>query len=197
MSGVSGVTEYKGVRAMQHQDVFAVFEKFLEDIKPARILEIGTSVGGFTLFLRDTLNALGLESTTIRTYDIQDLPSYTDLRNNNIEVYVKNVFENETILQENVQEYIQASGTTLVLCDGNFKAREFDVLSPFLKTGDYIMAHDYVDTWGNYITNYNEKIWNWCEIKDTDIMQACETHNLVPYNKENFDKVVWVCRKKV
>jgi hypothetical protein len=160
------------------------------------VLEIGTSVGGFTLFLRDTLNKLSLENTVIRTYDVQDLPGYVDLRNNNIEVYVKNIFENESILQENAQEYIQEPGVTLVLCDGNFKAREFAVLSPFLKVGDYIMAHDYIDTWENYMENYNEKIWNWCEIRDCDIAQSCEAYKLAPYNKENFDKVVWVCRKK-
>jgi hypothetical protein len=58
------------------------------------------------------------------------------------------------------------------------------------------MAHDYVDTIENFESNFRDKIWNWCEIKDSDISEACEKNNLTPYNKENFDKVVWVCRKK-
>ena len=197
MANLSGVTEYKGHRAMQCEGVFDVFRDFLTDIKPTRILEIGTSVGGFTLFLRDVLNDLGLQSTTIRTYDIQDLSSYEELRANNIEVYVENMFINEETLENTVKGYLSGEGTSLVLCDGNYKAKEFDVLSPYLKAGDYIMAHDYVDTWENFSENYKDKIWNWCEIRDIDIAKACEAYGLIPYNKANFDKVVWVCRKKI
>ena len=40
------------------------------------------------------------------------------------------------------------------------------------------------------------KIWNWHEISDKDIEDACLRNNLKTYNKEIFDKVVWVCKIK-
>ena len=53
--GVVGHTSYEGLTVQQHKDVFKVFDEFLADIKPARILEIGTAGGGLTLFLRHNL----------------------------------------------------------------------------------------------------------------------------------------------
>ena len=41
-----------------------------------------------------------------------------------------------------------------------------------------------------------KKIWNWHEICDNDINDACERYNLKSYNKEIFDNVAWVCKKK-
>ncbi len=56
MSKVTGHTSYKGLTAQQHNDAFDVFKTFLTEIKPKRILEIGTAGGGLTLFIRHTLN---------------------------------------------------------------------------------------------------------------------------------------------
>lgn len=41
-----------GMDAQQHHDAYEVFYKFILDIKPHRILEIGTARGGFTQFLK-------------------------------------------------------------------------------------------------------------------------------------------------
>jgi cephalosporin hydroxylase len=60
MREVLGHTQYKGYTAQQHYDAFDVFKPFISEIKPKRILEIGTAGGGFTLFLRDTLDEIGL-----------------------------------------------------------------------------------------------------------------------------------------
>ena len=40
---ITGCTSYEGLSVQQHDDVFDVFKQFLLDIKPARILEIGTA----------------------------------------------------------------------------------------------------------------------------------------------------------
>jgi cephalosporin hydroxylase len=84
MSKVTGHTSYKGLTAQQHNDVFDVFKNFLSEIKPKRILEIGTAGGGFTLFLRETLNELGLEDTPIKSFDVHECPWYDDIRKQNV-----------------------------------------------------------------------------------------------------------------
>ena len=42
----------------------------------------------------------------------------------------------------------------------------------------------------------NEKIWNWCEIKDIDIEDVSVKYNLAPYEPEAFQEAVWVCKIK-
>jgi hypothetical protein len=98
---------------------------------------------------------------------------------------------------EFIKDFIQSEGTTLVLCDGGNKISEFNLISPLLKEGDIIMAHDYIDTIENFEQNFKNKIWNWCEIKESDISEISEKENLVPFYQEHFNKVVWVCKQKV
>jgi cephalosporin hydroxylase len=199
MNRIVGHTQYKGYTAQQHDDAFDVFKNFLADIKPKRILEIGTAGGGFTLFLRETLNELGLNDTTIKSFDVVETNWYNTIRENNIEIIIENIFDHSYLnleKPERIVPYIQSEGTTLVLCDGGHKIGEFNMIAPHIKVGDYIMAHDYIDTWENYLENYVDKIWNWCEIEEKYISKVSENENLVHYNKENFDKVVWVCKIK-
>jgi cephalosporin hydroxylase len=199
MKKVTGHIQYKGLTAQQHEDVFEIFKNFIKEIKPKRIIEIGTAGGGFTMFLRDFLNENNLNDTHIKTFDVCSQPWYDKLIENNIEVNIENIFDYSYLnleKPEKIVPYIQQEGTTLVLCDGGHKIGEFNMIAPFLKKGDFIMAHDYVDTWENYKENYIDKIWNWCEIEEKYIKDVCEKYNLVSYNKVNFDKIVWVCKLK-
>jgi cephalosporin hydroxylase len=199
---VTGITSYKGTMLQQHDNVFEVFSNFLLDIKPKRILEIGTGTGALTMFIRDFLNENGMSDVDMLTFDVNDNTDIHDqLRTmNNIKVSKENLFTggNEFVLArlDLIEPYIKSEGTTLVLCDGGNKIREFNQISPLIKSGDFIMAHDYADTQENFEANINNKIWNWREIGDEHIEQAVTENNLTPYNKSNFDSVVWVCRKK-
>ena len=65
-----------------------------------------------------------------------------------------------------------------------------------LKKGDIIMAHDYSPNSEYFEENINNKIWNWHEIKDTDIEDTVNECNLKPFMQEDFQKVVWVCKIK-
>jgi hypothetical protein len=65
-----------------------------------------------------------------------------------------------------------------------------------MKEGDFIMAHDYSENSEVFERDVYMKLWNWHEISDKDIQNACNKNNLLSYDKESFDKVVWVCKKK-
>jgi cephalosporin hydroxylase len=197
---VRGHTSYRGYTAQQVDDFYPTIKKFLEEVKPARILEIGTAGGGFILAVRDILDEMGLTNVPIRTFDVSESSQYQKLRLRNIEINIENIFDQaylNLIKPERIVPYIQEEGTTIVFCDGGHKVGEFNSIAPHIKTGDFILAHDYIDTWDNFQTNYRDKIWNWCEVEEKYIEKVSIEQGLEFYNKEEFDKIVWVCKKKV
>jgi hypothetical protein len=190
------ISTYDGWGAQQNPNVFEVFHNFLYKIKPKRILEIGTSIGGLTYFLNYTCKKIGFDCH-ILSYDIYEQSWYEDMIKNGIDVRVENVFNsNYTSVKDEVIHFIQQDGTTLILCDGGSKIHEFNLLSNYLKKGDLIMAHDYAENRIVFERDIYMKIWNWFEISDNDISDACLRNNLLSYDKEIFDKVVWVCKIK-
>jgi cephalosporin hydroxylase len=197
---VRGHTAYKGYTAQQVDDFYPTIKKFLEEVRPARILEIGTAGGGFILAVKDILNEMGLSNVPVKTFDVIESPYYKGLRSHNVEVNIENIFDQpylNLVKPERIVPYIQEEGTTVVFCDGGHKIGEFNSIAPHIKTGDFILAHDYIDTWDNFQTNYRDKIWNWCEVEEKYIEKVSIEQGLEFYDKEEFDKIVWVCKKKV
>lgn len=200
---INGWFGYKGATTMQLPAIEVPFKKLFNTIKPHRVLEIGTSCGGLTLMLRDILDNLGLTECDLRTYDVNPDHDRTILFNSNLnyDFRLKNLFNQpySDLCEVNGQEvidYINEDGPIIILCDGGCKINEFNILSKFLKSGDIIMAHDYAPT-AEYFESYNKnKIWNWCEIFDKDVADACNDNNLTPYMADEFSAVVWLCRKK-
>ena len=196
---VRGHTNYKGYTAQQHDDFYPVIKKFLEEVKPSRVLEIGTAGGGFILAVREILNEIGLSHVPVKTFDVVESHYYDELRKSNIEINIENIFDHpylNLIKPERIVPYIQEEGTTIVFCDGGHKVGEFNSIAPHIKKGDYILAHDYIDTWENYQENFKDKIWNWCEVEEKYIQDISVKENLEFYNKEDFGKIVWVCKIK-
>lgn len=182
--------------AQQHHNAFEVFYNFLNKIKPARILEIGTALGGFTRFLKLVSNECGL-NYEILSYDIESRQDYDDIRSLGIDLRLQDIFApNYSTVDPYVVNYIQQPGITLVLCDGGYKIQEFNLLAPHLKKEDYIMAHDYAHD-GNYFNqNINGKIWNWHEIEYSQIENTFNEQNLTVIDSEIFSSVVWICAQK-
>lgn len=198
-SKVRGHTVYKGFIAQQHDDYHIVMKEFIEQVRPARILEFGTAGGGFILAIRDILNEIGLSHVEIMSFEVIDQPFYSKLRDANINIIIENIFDYSYMnleKPEKIVPYIQQEGITIVFCDGGFKIGEFNNITPYLKNGDFILAHDYADDLEVWEKNYVNKIWNWCEIKDSDIANVSNKYNLIKYKKDLFDTVAWTCRIK-
>jgi len=190
------ISTYKGWGAQQNYNTFEVFYNFMKEVKPKRILEIGTSLGGFTQFLQYSLNELNLNSK-ILSLDIHRLKWYDEIINMGVDVRIENIFlDNFKDIPQEYKDFINEEGTTVILCDGGDKIREFNLLSNFMKKGDYILAHDYAYDKELFEKEINKKIWNWHEISETDIKEACERNNLTDFNREIFQSVVWVCKIK-
>lgn len=191
-----GLSSFMGLSSQQTDKVYEVFYNFLNKTKPKRILEIGTALGGFTQFLQWSSNELK-HPIDILSYDIVEHSWYKDIIKTGIDIRIKNVFyENYQNVDQEVIDFIQQDGLTLVLCDGGDKIREFNILSKYIKVGDFIMAHDYSENKEIFEEKINKKLWNWFEISNNDIILSCVEHNLEYYDKDIFENVVWTCRQK-
>jgi cephalosporin hydroxylase len=198
---VNGGFAYGYLFMSQHHDAPKVFREFLSDIKPARILEIGTFHGGLTLCLRDIMDELGLQNNTIRTYDIHEqeflkplvVNRNVDVRTKNLFDYDNNVFLNEEAKYE-IKSFIQQDGLSLVLCDGGCKKCEYNTMAPLLKAGDIIMAHDYAPNAEYFEEHMRDKIWNWHEIQDSDLRKI---HHTIPIQQPLMQSIAWLSRSRL
>lgn len=190
------LSAFKGCSAQQSHNAYEVFYDFIKETKPKRILEIGTALGGFTEFLKMVVDDLELD-TNILSYDISERPWYNQLINKGIDIRVENIFNNDwTSIKQEVIDYVQSPGVTIVLCDGGWKIGEFRIFSKLIKQGDFILAHDYAESKEIFQSEIKDKIWNWCEITEEDIKNSVTENNLKPYNQDKFSKAVWVCKIK-
>ena len=190
------LSAFRGHTAQQSHNVYQVFYDFISEVKPNRILEIGTALGGFTEVLKIITDELNLD-TKILSYDISERQWYHQMIEKGIDVRVENIFnEDWTGVKQEVVDFVQQNGTTIVLCDGGWKIGEFKIFSKLIKEGDYILAHDYSISKEIYESEIKDKIWNWCEITEQDIEESVIENNLKSYNQDKFSQAVWVCKVK-
>jgi cephalosporin hydroxylase len=190
------LSAFRGHTAQQSHNAYQVFYDFISEVKPNRILEIGTALGGFTEFLKIITDELNLD-TKILSYDISERQWYHQMIEKGIDVRVENIFnEDWTGVKQEVVDFVQQDGTTIVLCDGGWKIGEFKIFSKLIKEGDYILAHDYSISKEIYESEIKDKIWNWCEITEEDIEESVISNNLKSYNQDKFSQAVWVCKVK-
>jgi hypothetical protein len=195
---------YKGLGTEQNPNIIYPFDSLISNIKPARIIEIGTFAGGLTLILRTILDNNNLENIPITTYDVNSPTYLLPIIENipNVISHTKNLF-NETYsgfaseqAKAEIVSLIRKTGPTLLLCDGGCKKCEFNVLSDYLKPNDIIMAHDYAPNSEYFEHAMKGKIWNWLEISDSDIIECSARNRLEPFMSEEFLNVAWVCKIK-
>jgi cephalosporin hydroxylase len=190
------LSAFRGHTAQQSHNAYQVFYDFISEVKPKRILEIGTALGGFTEFLKILSDELNL-NINILSYDISERPWYNQMIEKGIDVRVENIFnEDWSNVKQDVIDFVQQDGVTIVLCDGGWKIGEFKIFSKLIKDGDYILAHDYSYDKVTYENEIKNKIWNWCEITESDIESPVIENNLKSYQPDKFSKAVWVCKVK-
>jgi cephalosporin hydroxylase len=190
------LSAFRGHTAQQSHNVYQVFYDFISEVKPNRILEIGTALGGFTEFLKIISDELKL-NVKILSYDVFERPWYGEMIKKDIDVRVENIFnEDWSGVKQEVVDFVQQDGITIVLCDGGWKIGEFKIFSKLIKKGDYILAHDYSFSKEVYDSKIKNKIWNWCEITEKDIEESVIENSLESHNQDQFSRAVWVCKTK-
>jgi cephalosporin hydroxylase len=182
---------FLGTELSQNINMPLVLNSFLETVKPKTIIEIGTFKGGLSVLFQ--IYSISYKSKFV-TYDIKDYVVNTNLFDFlKIDRKKCDVFSEQTI--EEIISLIQSEGTTVVFCDGGNKIKEVNFFGNYLKIGDYILAHDYSKDDNTFKNEIQNKIWDWCEIKDSDIEEVCKTNNLQKVFLE-FETVAATCRIK-
>ncbi len=188
-----GFCSFDGETAMQHYNAFYYLWDLIEDMRPNKIIEIGTAAGGLTRFLKCIAEELNLNAQVI-SYDVNDNPSREKLLDIGVDYRQEDCFDKKNVNNLNkLAQEISTEGRTLVLCDGGHKITEFNMLSDFLKKEDVIMAHDYSSSKDFFQSEIHGKIWNWCEITYENIKDSVERNNLKPHFADKFSKAVWAC----
>jgi predicted O-methyltransferase YrrM len=190
---------YKNIRLQQNEYFYKNISKIFDIIKPKRIIEIGTSFGGTTLLMSDTLKELGLNDTLIKSFDIRKSKHFDEIQNDNIEYCLEQIFDyknNSLVKPEEIVDFLSDEGVNLIFCDGGNKISEFNILAKYLKKGDIIMAHDYAPNREVFDSEYKDKIWNWLEIEDKYIKKSVEEYNLFDYEMDLIKPTAWVAKIK-
>jgi len=183
---------YKDTLLQQRAEVMDVFPKLLENLKPSRVIEIGTGHGGLTLFLQDNIQ----QNADVFSFEILPRPSHEKIKSCGVNLYNDNIFVDPPASWKKYEvtskwvPIFKQKKPLLVLVDGGNKIAEFNGIASQLDSGDVIMLHDYA-------TNKTEfealKVWKWMEAEYTQIEEACSQHNLVPYMHSEFLNVAWGC----
>jgi len=184
---------FLNIPVQQVPNALNVFQEFFENESFEYVIEIGTSYGGLSLFLNEQSN---IHNFKFITYDISDVRIKKAWLDNKIpfDYRIEDCFSTNT---SNFIITLLKENKCLLLCDGGNKVKEFNFFSKFITSGNYIMAHDYSTDKNYFDKNIRDKVWNWLEIEDADIMSSVDDYNLIkPEYYEKFKDVVWVCYKK-
>jgi 23S rRNA U2552 (ribose-2'-O)-methylase RlmE/FtsJ len=171
-----------GVIAAQTPKIEPAFRTILG--KFSTIIEIGFHRGALSLWLYKNKN----DKTKLVCYDIT--LEFKEVNNDNIDFRQGDCFD-ENIINE-IKMLIESQGKTLVLCDGGYKEKEFNLFSTFLKIGDVIMLHDYAHSDEDYERIKVQTGWKThAESKFENIQSAITSNNLQSYYYDKFKEVLW------
>jgi len=174
-----------GMPMCQNRFAVPTWSYAMERHPPARIVEIGTYNGGFTIALGVHAHRIGAR---VITYDVSRAPDerYADLAR-----FLKIDFRNKSVwdAEREIAGLIALPGVSYVLCDGGDKRREIATFARYCKPGDVIGAHDYhvagQDAW-----------WGWSEIRAEDGAAVAAAHDLEPWLQDHFDTAAWLVYRK-
>jgi hypothetical protein len=193
----TGVSQYMGMSMMQNRYAVDAYQALFRHLSaerrtPARVIELGTGMGALSALLKTYCAAVEAEFITYdRAESVAANPRLLEL---GIHVRVKDI-EHEFVIREIARE-LQKDGLTILICDGPDKAAEVQLFSPYLKTGDLILAHDYAPSREFFDEHIKGKLWSWCEVTDDQLAGVSRDQSLEPLLESVFIPAVWTCRIK-
>lgn len=147
------------------------------------IIEIGYYMGGLTYWFFKNKK----ETAKIISYDIHDHNRVQ--YESDISFITKDCFASE----DEIRDFIQTHGKTLLFCDGGLKEQEFNTFCKYLKKDDVIMLHDYYDDKQPEGYNSFPESAGWIyphESKYSSIEESVIRHDLKKFKYEEFRKVL-------
>lgn len=181
---------YYGLTLQQHPTAIRKLDQLLHFGDFARIIEIGTGDGGLSILFAIWAK---ISKKEFYSFDIHDKGANIELLRTLTDNFeVKDVLFNEQNV-EYVKNLIQQSGRTLLICDAG-KIVDFNIYSDHLKSGDFIMMHDFAPTKEDFETRVKGRIWNWHESWYSGVEDKAQQNNII--FTDYFEDCVWSCGRK-
>lgn len=178
--------EFMGFGMLQNRMGVPAWSYALEVLRPKTVIELGTYDGAFSVPLAIACKNFGAHFVTIdRNPYNEKWKWWFDILK--IDFRLRPDMLSADCVQE-IKGLISSEGISFVLCDGGNKPREFNVFSEFIKNGDVIGAHDYMEPGSPW--------WRSCEIVASDVVDSCSKWNLEPWNHELFMTAAWLVKRK-
>ena len=154
--------------------------------KPNIVIELGTSVGGFSCLLGLTCASLEIPFVT---YDIRpiDNPNFTS---HGVHSRCIDVLSDDGISEIKLMLGADRNRKAILLCDGGNKIKEFNTFGGMLSSGSIIAAHDFIDGDTGILS------WAWSEINIPAISKCVDDNQLVRYKPEWLTSAAWLAYKK-
>lgn len=140
-SGLHNQTFYHGIETHKCPLDLWIYQEILHDLKPALVIELGTYIGGTTLFLAHQLDALGQGSVLSIDHIRRDRPEHSRIQ------YLTGDTTDPGLLNE-VRSIVSpaSSGPVLVIHDADHRREQvladLDAYAPFVTSGSYLIVED-------------------------------------------------------
>jgi cephalosporin hydroxylase len=169
-------TDFFNLYMTQNKYAIEAWDFLLKKTMPDTIIEFGTARGGLTCLF----GFWGIiNNATVHTYNNNDEYIYVEeFKKLGIKNNIKDLLLQET--RDEIVKIIKNNGKTLIFCDA-LKPIEFAYFAPFLKSGDVITIHDYIENEEIFNKQVLGKLWDFHEVKYEDIKDTVEKNNLKPY----------------
>lgn len=174
-------SEICGHRMQQNSLAYATWNWVLLDLRPARVVELGTGNGGFSKLIAKTCQAIG---AGFATYNLRQSAQLTkELAQLGAKAVQADLTNPE--VQYEIHQLCSQPGHTVLLCDNGDKVRELHEFSSSLKSGDLLAAHDYIAA-----PELRFRYWWWQEVIPSDVVDLLDS--FAPFHPEWFDRTAWL-----
>ncbi len=221
----AGSTFWFGTLCQQNPNVLVSINRLLNAHSFDTIIELGTCAGGLSLPLalyccmsahklvssdpNDASHFVNLshhkQPRRFFTFDNveRDRAVHTLLRELGAFPFIQDTLDEANA--DGIRSLIKNGKSILLLCDGGNKKRELDLYGGSLKSGDFIMLHDWAYDEVTFERNKREGIWRSWEVRMEDgegegqqfgVDKLLERHDIEPIYADEFDKVAWLCGRK-
>jgi cephalosporin hydroxylase len=170
-----------GIDYAQNRGTVNAFNEFLTKEEFHTVIELGTGKGGLSIVF--ALYAV-IKRGVFYTFDVSSKKlARKVLPRLGANYELLDIFNEEG----KIAMLIGRPTKILVLCDDGNKPKEFNTFVKYLKSGDFIMSHDYVP----YPESPRE-----CEICNADVEESMLKYHLEFAYESLFNPLRWLCARK-
>lgn len=158
-----------GLEMQQIPSALLKINRLLNHINFQRVIEIGTGKGGLSLLLSIWAD---LRKKEFYSFDVLNFLQYPY----KINFFQGDILDNKDNINK-IKTLITAPGRTMVLCDAH-KSIEYNIYASSLKSGDFILTHDFSPNLNIFETEVKNKLWNHFENCYEKIKEETEKNNI-------------------